>query len=201
MVHVGGRRRRRLATAKNRRSLTVNFSQFNQGKTRSDSKKRAVRSTSNVFAMFTQNQIAEFKEAFSFIDSDKDGLINKNDLYVTWDALGRLVTDEDLKQMLSEAPGPINFTMFLSIFGDRISGVDDESVIKNALKTFDERDTGKVNEGELRRCLTTWGNKFSQDEFDTTFSEAPADRQGNIDIERLVRLITGRAQDDQQEAA
>ena len=168
---------------------------------RSDSKKRAVRSTSNVFAMFTQNQIAEFKEAFSFIDSDKDGLINKNDLAVTWDALGRLVRDEDLKQMLSEAPGPINFTMFLSIFGDKIAGVDDETVIKNALKTFDEKETGKIPEEKLRRCLTTWGNKFTQDEFDTTFSEAPTDRQGNIDIEGLVRLITGRAQDDQQEAA
>lgn len=72
--------------------------------------------------MFTQNQIAEFKEAFSFIDSDKDGIINKNDLAVTWDALGRLIKDDDLKQMLSEAPGPINFTMFLSIFGDRIAG-------------------------------------------------------------------------------
>lgn len=72
--------------------------------------------------MFTQNQIAEFKEAFSFIDSDKDGIINKNDLAVTWDALGRIIKDDDLKQMLAEAPGPINFTMFLSIFGDRIAG-------------------------------------------------------------------------------
>lgn len=72
--------------------------------------------------MFTQNQIAEFKEAFSFIDSDKDGLINKNDLAVTFDALGRLVKDDDLRQMLEEAPGPINFTMFLGIFGDKIAG-------------------------------------------------------------------------------
>lgn len=168
---------------------------------RSDSKKRAVRSTSNVFAMFTQNQIAEFKEAFSFIDSDKDGLINKNDLAVTWDALGRLVRDEELSQMLSEAPGPINFTMFLSIFGDRIAGVDDESVIKNALKTFDEADTGKVSEEKLRRCLTTWGNKFTNEEFDTTFAEVTTDKQGKIDIEGLVRLVTGRAQDDNQDGA
>lgn len=148
--------------------------------------------------MFTQNQIAEFKEAFSFIDSDKDGLINKNDLAVTWDALGRLVRDEELTQMLSEAPGPINFTMFLSIFGDRIAGVDDEGVIKNALKTFDEADTGKVSEEKLRRCLTTWGNKFTQEEFDTTFAEVQMDKTGKIDIENLVRLVTGRTQDDQE---
>lgn len=103
--------------------------------------------------------------------------------------------------MLSEAPGPINFTVFLSIFGDRISGVDDEGVIKNALKTFDEKDTGKVNESNLRRCLTTWGNKLTEDEIDSTLAEASVDRQGNIDIEGLVKLVTGRAQDENQESA
>lgn len=36
---------------------------------------------------------------------------------------GRDVEDEDLESMLAEAPGPINFTMFLTIFGERISGM------------------------------------------------------------------------------
>ena len=43
-------------------------------------KKRAVRQSSNVFAMFDQKQIAEFKEAFSMIDHDSDGFIDKEDL-------------------------------------------------------------------------------------------------------------------------
>ena len=90
---------------------------------RSDSsKKRATRTTSNVFAMFTQNQIAEFKEAFQFIDSNKDGIIDRNDLRATFDSLGRIYPDDQLQNMLSEAPGPLNFTMFLSIFGERIAG-------------------------------------------------------------------------------
>lgn len=163
-------------------------------------RKRAVRSTSNVFAMFTQNQIAEFKEAFSFIDSDKDGIITKNDLAVTWDALGRMVKDDDLKQMLSEAPGPINFTMFLSIFGDKIAGVDDETVIRNALKTFEEQaESGKASEDRLRACLKTWGNKLTDEELDSVFAEAPVDRQNNIDIEGLIKLITGRNQEEDQQ--
>ena len=43
-------------------------------------KKRAVRQNSNIFAMFTQKQIGEFKEAFSIIDHDNDGFIDKDDL-------------------------------------------------------------------------------------------------------------------------
>ena len=71
---------------------------------RSASKKRATRSGSNVFAMFTQNQVATFKEAFQFIDSDKDGIVSKNDIRATFDALGRLCTDKELEEMVSEAP-------------------------------------------------------------------------------------------------
>lgn len=71
---------------------------------RSTSKKRATRSGSNVFAMFTQHQVAQFKEAFQFIDSDKDGIVSKNDIRATFDALGRLCTDKELDEMASEAP-------------------------------------------------------------------------------------------------
>ncbi len=36
---------------------------------------------------------------------------------------GRMYPDEQLQSMLSEAPGPLNFTMFLSIFGERVAGL------------------------------------------------------------------------------
>lgn len=36
--------------------------------------------------------------------------------------LGRVCTDSELESMLAEAPGPINFTMFLTIIGDRVAG-------------------------------------------------------------------------------
>lgn len=81
---------------------------------RSTSKKRAQRSGSNVFAMFTQHQVAQFKEAFGFIDSDKDGIISKNDIRATFDALGRLCTDKELEEMASEAPVSVPSKFFPS---------------------------------------------------------------------------------------
>lgn len=107
---------------------------------RVSSKKRAQRSGSNVFAMFTQNQVHQFKEAFSFIDQDKDGIISKHDIRASFDALGRLCNDKELEEMTSEAPGPINFTMFLTVFGDRVQGTDDEDVVLNAFSRYDEGD-------------------------------------------------------------
>ena len=44
---------------------------------------------------------------------------------------------------MSEAPGPINFTMFLTMFGEKLNGTDPEDVIKNAFACFDETNTGR----------------------------------------------------------
>lgn len=166
---------------------------------RSASKKRATRSGSNVFAMFTQHQVAQFKEAFQFIDSDKDGIISKNDIRATFDALGRLCTDTELEEMASEAPGPINFTTFLTIFGDRAQGTDDEDVIASAFNMYDEGD-GFCKEETLKHALCTWGEKFSVKECEDIFAEAPVDMQGKIDIKKFIQLIT-RGNEEEDEAA
>merc|ERR1711981_288403 len=88
---------------------------------RGTTKKRAQRATSNVFAMFNQDQIQEFKEAFNMIDQNRDGFIDKEDLHDMLASLGKDPTDEYLDAMMNEAPGAINFTMFLTLFGKMLS--------------------------------------------------------------------------------
>jgi Ca2+-binding EF-hand superfamily protein len=156
---------------------------------KSGSKKRAQRTGSNVFAMFTQHQVQEFKEAFQMIDQDKDGFLSKNDIRATFDSLGRLCTDAELESMIQEAPGPINFTMFLTIFGDRTQGTDEEDVILNAFAQYDEGD-GLCREETLKHALVTWGEKFSKQECDTILAEAPVDGKGNIDIKKFAQILT-----------
>ena len=56
------------------------------------------------------------------MDFDKDGIMGKNDLRQTFDMIGRIATDAELDEYLSEAPGPISFTMLLNMFGERMSG-------------------------------------------------------------------------------
>lgn len=46
------------------------------------------RKNSNVFAQFDQKQISELKEAFSFIDQNGDGVVDREDLKEVWAALG-----------------------------------------------------------------------------------------------------------------
>ena len=45
--------------------------------------------------------------------------------------------------MMNQAPGAINFTMFLTLFGERLQGTDPEDVIRNAFACFDEANAGQ----------------------------------------------------------
>ena len=54
---------------------------------------------------------------------------------------------------MSEAPGPINFTMFLTMFGERLNGTDPEDVIRNAFACFDEEGSGETIETPIT-CLS-----------------------------------------------
>jgi Ca2+-binding EF-hand superfamily protein len=94
--------------------------------------------------MFSEKQVAEFKEGFAMMDCDKDGILSKNDLRATFDSLGRLVSEKELDAMVNEASGPINFTQLLTLFANRMSGGSDEDdVVIGAFKTFDNE--GKID--------------------------------------------------------
>lgn len=131
-----------------------------KAKTKKTTKKRAQRATSNVFAMFDQSQIQEFKEAFNMIDQNRDGFIDGADLKDMFASLGKDVTDEYVDDMLNDANGAINFTMFLTLFGEKLNGTDPEDVIKNAFACFDEEGAGKMDEDKLVNLLQSLGDRL-----------------------------------------
>ncbi|XP_033727319.1 myosin regulatory light chain 12B-like [Pecten maximus] len=142
-------------------------------KSKKKHRSRTQRYTSNVFAMFNQAQIQEFKEAFNMIDQNRDGYIDKDDLLDLMTSLGKDPSNEYLEKMVNEAPGPINFTMFLTLFGEKLNGTDPEEVIRNAFACFDERNAGYINEDYLRECLMTMGDRWSEEMVDELLHGAP----------------------------
>lgn len=159
--------------------------------------KKAKRSGSNVFSMFSQRQLSEFKEGFQMMDADKDGIIGKNDLRATFDAMGKVANDRELEEMLGEASGPLNFTMLLTLFANRMSGsADEDEVVINAFKSFD--DGGKIDGEKLRHALMTFGDKMTQAEVDDAYEQMVIDNQGRIDTGKLIAMLTASAEGEEE---
>ncbi|XP_054613568.1 myosin light chain 5-like isoform X1 [Dunckerocampus dactyliophorus] len=153
--------------------------------------KRAQRASSNVFSMFEQTQIQEFKEAFTLMDQNRDGFIDKEDLKDTYASLGKVnVKDQEVEEMLREASGPINFTMFLTLFGGKLHGTDPEDTILNAFRMFDTEAKGFIHKDELEKLLTTQADKFTQEEVRQMFESSNIDSSGNLDYKSLCYIIT-----------
>uniref|UniRef100_A0A8C0KLY9 Myosin light chain 10 n=1 Tax=Canis lupus dingo TaxID=286419 RepID=A0A8C0KLY9_CANLU len=171
--------------------------------------------SSNVFSMFDQSQIQEFKEvgwsvrcmekalgrgggkypclhqAFTIMDQNRDGFIDKEDLRDTFAALGRInVKNEELEAMVKEAPGPINFTVFLTMFGEKLKGTDPEETILHAFKVFDTEGKGFVKADFIKEKLMTQADRFSEEEVKQMFAAFPPDVCGNLDYQNLCYVIT-----------
>lgn len=158
---------------------------------------RLQRLTSNVFAMFNQAQIQEFKEAFNMIDQNRDGYVDRDDLQDLMVSLGKDPSDDYLDKMIAEAPGPINFTMFLTMFGERLNGTDPEDVIRNAFACFDEKNSGFLTDEYLRECLMTMGDRWPEEMVDDLFHGAPI-KEGMFDYTEFTRMLKhgARGKDD-----
>ncbi|KAL0619233.1 Myosin regulatory light polypeptide 9 [Plecturocebus cupreus] len=136
-------------------------------------KKCTQHTTSNVFAMFDQSQIQEFKEALNVIHQNRDGFINKEDLHYMLASLGKNPTHGYLDAMMNKPPAPVNFTIFLTMFGEKLNGTDPEDVMRNVFTCFDEEATGTIQEDYLRELLTTqFMNKFTNEKVDALYREA-----------------------------
>jgi len=167
----------------------------------SSKKKSSKKAGSSVFSCFSQQQVNEFKEGFQLMDADKDGILNKSDIRSSFDIIGRIVADKDIDEMLADAPGPINFTMLLSMFASRQSGeADDDDVIVKAFQAFDDGD-GTINSDSFRHSLMTWGEKFTAKEVDEAFEQFDVDDEGKIDMAGVLELLVGGKKDEEEAAA
>ena len=87
----------------------------------------------------TEEQIAEFKEAFSLFDKDGDGTITTKELGTVMRSLGQNPTEAELQDMINEVDadgnGTIDFPEFLTMMARKMKDTDSEEEILEELKT------------------------------------------------------------------
>ncbi|XP_063681057.1 myosin regulatory light chain 2, smooth muscle minor isoform-like isoform X1 [Bolinopsis microptera] len=151
--------------------------------------KKPQRSGSNVFANFDQQQIQEFKEAFTIIDQDRDGFISEKDLKDMWASLGVIKSDDNyFAEMMKEATGPLNFTTFLTFMGVKLQNTDSDDTLVSAFLTIDTEATGIISKPQFTNALTQLGDRFTKEEIKQMYEVAPM-KGDAVDWKRFIKLI------------
>lgn len=149
----------------------------------------------NVFALFNQAQIQEFKEAFTMMDQDRDGVLSEEDLASIYQQVGRDPDPKLIKEMLKESKEKLNFTHFLTLFGEKMTGTDSEKALKDAFKLFDEPGKGVLDENYVKELLMEVGDQYSKDEIKQVWKEAPIEG-GKMDYIKFVEIIKRGKEDE-----
>ncbi|GMT35939.1 hypothetical protein PFISCL1PPCAC_27236, partial [Pristionchus fissidentatus] len=121
----------------------------------------------------------------------------QQDLKDLYASMGTVASDSQIEAMIKEAPGPINFTVFLTLFGERLTGTDPEATIVGAFAMFDKKDCGKISENELIKILTNKrGEPLDDEEISAMRKGKPPIENGEVDYKAFAHLITTGAQEE-----
>ena len=160
----------------------------------------------------TEEQVSEFKEAFSLFvsshdsaalpclffcgyyrltiylqDKDGDGQITTKELGTVMRSLGQNPSESELQDMINEVDadnnGTIDFPEFLTMMARKMKDTDSEEEIREAFKVFDRDNNGFISAAELRHVMTSIGEKLTDEEVDEMIREADQDGDGRIDCE------------------
>merc|ERR1712235_65002 len=145
---------------------------------------------------FTEDQIAEFREAFQLFDRSGDERIKLSQAGDVFRALGQNPTNKDVMKVLNN-PNPdemnsksLNFDEFLPMLAT-ISKQQDPGSYEDfveGLRVFDKEGNGTVNSAELRHVLGTLGEKLSEEEIDQLLT-GHEDNNGQINYEEFIKVI------------
>merc|ERR1712117_489922 len=150
---------------------------------------------------FSQEQLDMYKECFKLMDIDKDGTISKNDIRAAFDNVGKLMSEGELDDMLSEVGGPCTFDAMIQMFQTKMAGGsnDPDDLIVRAFKAYEVE--GKIEAEMFRHALTNFGDKFNKAEVDDIFGEFEVDDDGFIASKDVIGLFVASGGEEKKEEA
>ncbi|KAK9293024.1 hypothetical protein L1049_021008 [Liquidambar formosana] len=143
--------------------------------------------------VLTEEQTAEFQEAFCLLDKDGDGCITIEELATAIRSLDENPTEEELQNMINEVDadgnGTIEFGEFLNLMARKMKESEAEEELKEAFKVFDKDQDGYISPNELRHVMINLVERLTDEELEQMIKEADLDGDGQISYEEFVRMM------------
>ncbi|XP_029409979.1 calmodulin-like [Nannospalax galili] len=144
----------------------------------------------------TEEQIEEFKVAFSIFDKDGDGTITTKELGIVLKSLGQNPTEAELQDMIDEVDadgkGTIDFPEFLTMMAREMKVTYSEEEIREAFRVFDRDENGFISGTELYHIITVLGEKITEEEVNEAIQEADIDGDGLVSYEEFIQMMIAK---------
>ena len=135
--------------------------------------------------------VTKLKEVFDVFDYDGSGQISTEELVNTIKALK---LDEQASQILSIVnaagiTGEFDFGTFLEVFGFGSDSAN-EGTLQSVFEAFDTTGSGAFGPEEFEKVAQSVGEQFSTAEVDQMIEYADKDRDGVINYDEFVSVVT-----------
>ena len=131
---------------------------------------------------------------FRLYDEDKDGFVDFVYLPEMMRSAGAIFMDSDLERPMEtirtiNGADIFNHKDFVELCTKFINNDETEEDLIEAFKFWDTDNSGRVATEDIRRALTTLGDKLSEDEINAFIKEADPDNIGAIDYEYYSKIL------------
>jgi calmodulin len=143
----------------------------------------------------TNEEIAEFKEAFQIFDTDGDGSICVGELGIVMKSLGQMYTDDEFISMIStidqDENGTIDFKEFLYFMSQKNTGGPNEEKLLNAFKIYDKNANGMIMITEFKEIMESF-QVFSSEQLQLLLKDFNKDDSCSMTKEEFLFLIRSK---------
>mmetsp|Transcript_38846 Transcript_38846/g.65351 ORF Transcript_38846/g.65351 Transcript_38846/m.65351 type:complete len:205 (+) Transcript_38846:193-807(+) len=148
--------------------------------------------------LWGDKHIAKIKEWFSYLDSDADGYLSREELR---DLLNQMEfmspSDRHFQKLLEQADltdrENVDFSdvmmLVLACSMDVLPEMPSEDHLREALQTFDKGNTGEIDIAELGRTVQKCAYKVSKVDFELLEKKLEADANGNVSMDEFLHLL------------
>ncbi|XP_052766341.1 calmodulin-A-like isoform X2 [Mya arenaria] len=135
----------------------------------------------------TDEERAELQDTFKLFDRDSDGYLTPRELGEAMRAMAQHPTELEIQELtkkpensVDDGPQMTDFDAFLQIMAKRMTVPEPDDQLLEAFRVFDKEGTGVISAADLRRIVTSMGERLTDEEVEEMIREGDDDGDGQI---------------------
>ena len=127
----------------------------------------------------------EYRKAFEFVDRDKSGVLDMDELRVLFKMIGQAVSQDELRNLINavdrNGDGEVDFEEFVEML-EREKQLKTEGELEQYFRVFDSEQKGYISAERLQRTLQEMGEVITIKEAEAMVRFADTDQDGRVSM-------------------